>query len=227
MFMQLSDDGQWMWNGTDWVPVGQPAAVQPVLPQPGLTGATFGAPAPVSISMPQMNQPQVVYVQEEKSSSRIIPWIGVGVILLSLFMPYISFSFDDDFSFDISGFEMIGFMGEIAEMASDDSGSSDSDGYDEPGGDDQGLGSDEMTLLIAFFMFGLSPLVFLLSGITSAILLLLKKSTKIMGILHLSYAAIFLFFAILSPSALGISIFSFIGFGFYLGAFSSGALLVK
>ena len=227
--MQLSDDGQWMWNGTDWVPVGQPAAVQPVLPQPGLTGATFGAPAPVSISMPQMNQPQVVYVQEEKSSSRIIPWIGVGVILFSLFMPYISISFGDDFSFDISGFEMIGFMGEIAEMASDDStsGDIDSDGYDEPGGDDQGLGPDEMTLLIAFFMFGLSPLVFLLSGITSGILLLLKKSTKIMGILHLTYAVIFLFFAILSPSELGISIFSFIGFGFYLGAFSSGALLAK
>ena len=221
--MQLSDDGQWMWNGTDWVPVGQSAVVQPVLPQPGLTGATFGAPAPASISMPQMNQPQVVYIQEEKSSSRIIPWIGVGVILLSLFMPYVSILG----IFEISGFEMIGFMGEIADMASDDSGSSDSDGYDEPGGDDQGLGSEEMTLQIAFFMFGLSPLVFLLSGITSAILLLLKKSTKIMGILHLSYAVIFLFFAILSPSLEDISIFSFVGFGFYLGAFSGGAFLAK
>ena len=221
--MQLSDDGQWMWNGTDWVPVGQSAVVQPVLPQPGLTGATFGAPAPASISMPQMNQPQVVYIQEEKSSSRIIPWIGVGVILLSLFMPYVSILG----IFEISGFEMIGFMGEIADMASDDSGSSDSDGYDEPGGDDQGLGSEEMTLLIAFFMFGLSPLVFLLSGITSGILLLMKKSTKIMGILHLSYAVIFLFFAILSPSLEDISIFSFVGFGFYLGAFSGGAFLAK
>ena len=221
--MQLSDDGQWMWNGTDWVPVGQPAVVQPVLPQSGLTGATFGAPAPASISMPQMNQQQVVFVQEEKSSSRVIPWIGVGVILLSLFMPYISILG----IFEISGFEMIGFMGEIAEMASDDSGSSDSDGYDEPGGDDQGLGSEEMTLLIAFFMFGLSPLVFLLSGITSGILLLMNKSTKIMGILHLSYAVIFLFFAILSPSLEDISIFSFVGFGFYLGAFSGGAFLAK
>jgi len=221
--MQLSDDGQWMWNGTDWVPIGQPAVVQPVLPQPGLTGATFGAPAPGSISMPQMNQQQVVFVQEEKSSSRVIPWIGVGVILLSLFMPYISILG----IFEISGFEMIGFMGEIAEMASDDSGSSDSDGYDEPGGDDQGLGSEEMTLLIAFFMFGLSPLVFLLSGITSGILLLMNKSTKIMGILHLSYAVIFLFFAILSPSLEDISIFSFVGFGFYLGAFSGGAFLAK
>ena len=221
--MQLSDDGQWMWNGTDWVPVGQSAVVQPVLPQPGLTGATFGAPAPASISMPQMNQQQVVYVQEEKSSSRVIPWIGVGVILLSLFMPYVSILG----IFEISGFEMIGFMGEIAEMASDDAGSSDSDGYDEPGGDDQGLGSEEMTLLIAFFMFGLSPLVFLLSGITSGILLLMKKSTKIIGILHLSYAVIFLFFAILSPSLEDISIFSFVGFGFYLGAFSGGAFLAK
>ena len=84
-----------------------------------------------------------------------------------------------------------------------------------------------MTLLIAFFMFGLSPLVFLFSGITSGILLLMKKSTKIMGILHLSYAVIFLFFAILSPSLEDISIFSFVGFGFYLGAFSGGAFLAK
>ena len=227
--MQLSDDGQWMWNGTDWVPVGEPAVVQSVVdPTPiGFTGTTVNAPTQVSISMPQMNQPQVVYVQEEKSSSRVIPWIGVGVILLSLFMPYISFSFDDDFSFDISGFEMIGFMGEIAEMASDDSGSSDSDGYDEPGGDDQGLGSDEMTLLIAFFMFGLSPLVFLISGITSAILLMLKKSTKVMGILHMSYVGIFAVFAILSPSLGDLSIFSLIGFGFYIGACSGGALFAK
>ena len=221
--MQLSDDGQFMWNGTDWIPVGQPAVVQPVFSQPDLTGAAFGAPAPASISMSQMNQPQVVYVQEEKSPGRVIPWIGVGVILLSLFMPYVSIlGF-----FEISGFEMIGFMGEIADMASDDTGSSDSDGYDEPGGDDQGLGSEEMTLLIAFFMFGLSPLVFLFSGITSGILLLMKKSTKIMGILHLSYAVIFLFFAILSPSLEDISIFSFVGFGFYLGAFSGGAFLAK
>lgn len=223
--MQLSDDGQWMWNGTDWVPVGQPAVVQSVVdPTPiGFTGTTVNAPTQVSISMPQMNQQQVVYVQEEKSSSRVIPWIGVGVILLSLFMPYVSILG----IFEISGFEMIGFMGEIAEMASDDAGSSDSDGYDEPGGDDQGLGSEEMTLLIAFFMFGLSPLVFLLSGITSGILLLMNKSTKIMGILHLSYAVIFLFFAILSPSLEDISIFSFVGFGFYLGAFSGGAFLAK
>ena len=227
--MQLSDDGQWMWNGTDWVPVGQPAVVQSVVdPTPvGFTGTTVNAPTQVSISMPQMSQQQVVYVQEEKSSSRIIPWIGVGVILFSLFMPYISISFGDDFSFDISGFEMIGFMGEIAEMASDDSGSSDSDGYDEPGGDDQGLGSDEMTLLIAFFMFGLSPLVFLISGITSAILLMLKKSTKVMGILHMSYVGIFAVFAILSPSLGDLSIFSIIGFGFYIGACSGGALFAK
>ena len=227
--MQLSDDGQWMWNGTDWVPVGEPAVVQSVVdPTPiGFTGTTVNAPTQVSISMPQMNQPQVVYVQEEKSSSRIIPWIGVGVILLSLFMPYISFSFDDDFSFDVSGFEMIGILGELAEMASEDTGSSDSDGYDEPGGDDQGLGSDEMTILVATFMFGLSPLVFIVSGITSGILLLMKKSTKIMGILHLSYTVIFLFFAMLTPSLGDLSIFSLIGFGFYLGTFSGGAFLAK
>lgn len=198
-------------------------ATQYAQPQQQPPAQFIQTPQPMMQALP----PQVVYVQEEKSPTKVIPWIGVGVILLSLFMPYFSISFGDDFSFDISGFEMIGFMGEFAEMASDDSGSSDSDGYDEPGGDDQGLGSEEMTLLIAFFMFGLSPLVFLFSGITSGILLLMKKSTKIMGILHLSYAVIFLFFAILSPSLEDISIFSFVGFGFYLGAFSSGAFLAN
>lgn len=214
--MQLSDDGQWMWNGTDWIPAGQPAVVQPL-------GAPFGAPAPASISMPQMNQPQIVYVHEEKSSKKIVPWIGVGLILLSLFMPYLSvLGF-----FEKSGFEMIGIMGEAAEMFSEDTGSSDSDGYDEPGGDDEGLGSDEMTLLISGFMFFFSPLFFILTGVVSGILLLMGKSTKIVGITHLSYFGIFLLFGMLSPSVEDISIFSFVGIGFYLGAFSGGAFLAK
>ena len=214
--MQLSDDGQWMWNGTDWIPAGQPAVVQPL-------GAPFGAPAPASISMPQMNQPQIVYVHEEKSSKKIVPWIGVGLILLSLFLPYLSIlGF-----FEISGFEMIGIMGEASEMFSEDTGSSDSDGYDEPGGDDEGLGSDEMTLLISGFMFFFSPLFFILTSVVSGILLFMGKSTKIVGIIHLSYVGIFLLFGMLSPSVEDISIFSFVGIGFYLGAFSGGAFLAK
>ena len=221
--MQLSDDGQWMWNGTDWVPVGQPAAVQPVLPQPGLTGATFGAPAPVSISMPHMNQPQVVYVQEEKSSKKIIPWIGVAVILLSLIMPYVSF-----FGIvEVSGLEMLGFIGEVAEAASEDSGDGGDGGSGDSSDDDFSLGSEGIALIIAAFVFVFSPLVFLLTSITSAILLLMKKSTKIVGIIHLSYVGIFFVAAILSPSLGELSIFSIIGFGFYLGAFSGGALLAK
>ena len=222
--MQLSDDGQWMWNGTDWIPAGQPAVVQPaaapVLPQPGLTGNTFGAPVPASISMPQMNQPQVVYVQEEKSSKKIIPWIGVAVILLSLIMPYVSF-----FGIvEVSGLEMLGFIGEVAEAASEDSGDS---GSSDSSDDDFSLGSEGMALLIAAFVFVFSPLVFLLTSLSSAVLLLMKKSTKIVGIVHLSYVGIFFIAAILSPSLGDLSIFSVIGFGFYLGAFSGGALLAK
>ena len=225
--MQLSDDGQWMWNGTDWIPAGQPAVVQPaaapVMPQPDLTGATFGAPAPASISMPQMNQPQVVYVQEEKSSKKIIPWIGVAVILLSLIMPYVSF-----FGIvEVSGLEMLGFIGEVAEAASEDSGDGGDGGSGDSSDDDFSLGSEGMALLIAAFVFVFSPLVFLLTSITSAILLLMKKSTKIVGIIHLSYVGIFFVAAILSPSLGELSIFSIIGFGFYLGAFSGGALLAK
>ena len=225
--MQLSDDGQWMWNGTDWIPAGQPAVVQPaaapVMPQPDLTGATFGAPAPASISMPHMNQPQVVYVQEGESSKKIIPWIGVAVILLSLIMPYVSF-----FGIvEVSGLEMLGFIGEVAEAASEDSGDGGDGGSGDSSDDDFSLGSEGMALLIAAFVFVFSPLVFLLTSITSAILLLMKKSTKIVGIIHLSYVGIFFVAAILSPSLGELSIFSIIGFGFYLGAFSGGALLAK
>ncbi len=225
--MQLSDDGQWMWNGTDWIPAGQPAVVQPaaapVMPQPDFTGATFGAPAPASISMPHMNQPQVVYVQEEKSSKKIIPWIGVAVILLSLIMPYVSF-----FGIvEVSGLEMLGFIGEVAEAASEDSGDGGDVGSGDSSDDDFSLGSEGIALIIAAFVFVFSPLVFLLTSITSAILLLMKKSTKIVGIIHLSYVGIFFVAAILSPSLGELSIFSIIGFGFYLGAFSGGALLAK
>ena len=68
--MQLSDDGQWMWNGTEWIPAGQPAVVQSVVdPAPiGFTGTTVNSPTQVSISMPQMNQPQIVYVHDVESS---------------------------------------------------------------------------------------------------------------------------------------------------------------
>ena len=138
-------------------------------------------------------------------------------------MPYVSF-----FGIvEVSGLEMLGFIGEVAEAASEDSGDGGDGGSGDSSDDDFSLGSEGMALLIAAFVFVFSPLVFLLTSITSAILLLMKKSTKIVGIIHLSYVGIFFVAAILSPSLGELSIFSIIGFGFYLGAFSGGALLAK
>ena len=52
--MQLSDDGQWMWNGTDWVPAPQ-QAMAPQIPDP--TPVQFGMSG---MGMAAMNQPQQV-----------------------------------------------------------------------------------------------------------------------------------------------------------------------
>jgi hypothetical protein len=55
----------------------------------------------------------------------------------------------------------------------------------------------------------------------------MKKSPRIMGVIHLSYGVILIILGMLMPSESGISVFDFIGIGFYMGAFSSGFLLAK
>ena len=217
--MQLSDDGQWMWNGTDWVPAPQ-QAMAPQIPDP--TPVQFGMSG---MGMAAMNQPQQVVIMQEKESKKIVPWVGVGLILISLFMPYVSvMGF-----FEVSGFEMIGYVGEVFEAVGDDSGD---DSLGDGGGDiddedDFSLGAEGWALVVAAILFVLSPLFFLITSITSSIILLMGKSPRIVGIVHLAYVAIFMVAALASPSLEGFSIFSIIGFGFYMGAFSSGALLAK
>ena len=60
--MQLSDDGQWMWNGTDWVPAPQ-QAMAPQIPDP--TPVQFGMSG---MGMAAMNQPQQVVIMQENRS---------------------------------------------------------------------------------------------------------------------------------------------------------------
>ena len=212
--MQLSDDGQWMWNGTDWVPAPQ-QAMAPQIPDP--TPVQFGMSG---MGMAAMNQPQQVVIMQEKGSKKIVPWVGVGLIIISLFLPYISFM-----GFGVSGFEIIGYVGEVFEAVGDDSGGDGGGDIDDE--DDFSLGAEGWALVVAAILFVLSPLFFLITSITSSIILLMGKSPRIVGIVHLAYVAIFMVAALASPSLEGFSIFSIIGFGFYMGAFSSGALLAK
>jgi len=168
----------------------------------------------------QPNQ-QIVYVTQEKGSNNALPWIGVVLILVSLFLPYISIE-----GFEVSGFEMMGEVGDIiGEMdGSGDGGSGD-------GGDDADVPMEFMFFGIAAMMVGFGPFIFILSAVISAITLLSGKSPKAMGVLHLSYGVIFLIVAFIGTIDAGIlgswSMYDLTGFGFYMGAFASALLLVK
>jgi len=168
----------------------------------------------------QPNQ-QIVYVTQEKGSNNALPWIGVVLILVSLFLPYISVM-----GFEASGFEMMGEVGDIiGEMdGSGDEGSGD-------GGADADVPMEFMFFGIAAMMVGFGPFIFILSAVISAITLLSGKSPKAMGVLHLSYGVIFLIVAFIGTIDAGIlgswSMYDLTGFGFYMGAFASALLLVK
>ena len=213
---QLSPDGQWMWDGANWVPLNQAPPTQPAqtvinnggFGNPGLNQQTYG------------HTPAVMYVKEEESQSKI-PWIGVGLILVSLFMPYISV-----LGFGISGFELMGLSGELLGAISEDGGEVAEDTDSDDFGD---LGTTGIALAIGVIMFVFSPFLFMLSAIISGIILLMKRSPKVVGIIHLSYTCLFILACIIvgDPADLGITVFSFIGFGFYLGGFGSGLLMIK
>ena len=207
--------------------------------QPGQypTPDQYAQPATQYVQPPQTQQPvqfaqpvqpmmqagpqQIVYVTQEKGSNNALPWIGVVLILVSLFLPYISVM-----GFEASGFEMMGEVGDIiGEMdGSGDEGSGD-------GGADADVPMEFMFFGIALMMVGFGPFIFILSAVISAITLLSGKSPKAMGVLHLSYGVIFLIVAFIGTIDFGIlgswSMYDLTGFGFYMGAFASALLLVK
>ena len=213
---QLSPDGQWMWDGANWVPLNQAPPTQPT--QTVINNGGFGNP--VSNQQTYSHTPAEMYVKEEKSQSKI-PWIGVALILVSLFMPYISV-----LGFGVSGFELMGLSGELLGAISEDGGEVAEDTDSDDFGD---LGTTGIALAIGVIMFVFSPFLFMLSAIISGIILLMKRSPKVVGIIHLSYTCLFILACIIvgDPADLGITVFSFIGFGFYLGGFGSGLLMIK
>ena len=173
-------------------------------------------PAPQMMGAPQ----QVVYVTQGKPKSKV-PWIAVALIIVSLFLPYVSIIGELSYS----GFEV---MGEVGEMMSalDSEGSGDGDSSE----DSADVPTEFVFFGIAMLMVGLSPFVFLISAIVSSIVLASGKSSKVMGILHLGYAIIFLIVAAIGTVDFGLfsfSMYDFAGFGFYVGAFASALFLVE
>ena len=202
--MQLSDDGQWMWDGTQWVPA-QQQPVQPVAQQP----VQPTAQQPIQPMAQVYNQ--TGYMQQEmdlKPDRKIVPWIGVGLIVLSLFLPYISV-----LGFGVSGFEMIGFIGEVSEG---------SDAFSDDGGsEDIGLTFGESMFVLSAILMVFSPIVYLLSALIGGILIATKRSLKIPAIIHLGYFGLLLISATLGTIDIfeeDLSVIGFVGIGFYMGS---------
>ena len=228
--MQLSEDGQWMWNGTEWVPA-QQQPVQPVQPvaQP-MAQAGFGQPV-MQQQVPQMAgqvQPQLqafpqqgmaMVPMEMDTGRKVVPWVGVGLIVISLVLPYISI-----LGFGITGIDMLGYMGEAFEGA--DALSEDGD---DSGGDDMDLGFKGTMFLVAAAMMVFSPLVYLLSAIAGGILIGMNKSPKIPAIIHLGYFGLFIIAASIGTIDIfdeSLSVIGFVGIGFYVGSLAPGLWFV-
>ena len=198
--MQLSEDGQWMWNGTEWVPASTPQAQIIQSPNP----AVFQ---------------QMPIEDDGESERKIVPWIGVALIFFSLLLPYISV-----FGFSISGLDMLGFIGDAADASGDLTG--DSSGS---GGSEASLEFSETMFLIAAAMMVFSPIIYSLSAIIGAVLIATKTSTKILAIIHIGYFVLFILAATLGKIELldeNLSVLGFVGFGFYLGSLAPGLWFV-
>ena len=218
-------------------PIEYTQPVQYTQPGQSPTPDQYAQPATQYVQPPQTQQPvqfaqpvqpmmqpgsqQVVYVTQEKAPNKALPWIGIALILVSLFLPYISFAGES-----VSGFEMMGTVSDIIDQTD-----SSSDGGSGDGGDDVDVPMEIMFFGIAAMMVGFGPFIFILSAVISAITLLSGKSPKAMGVLHLSYGVIFLIVAFIGTIDAGLfgswSMYDLTGFGFYIGAFASALLMVK
>ena len=221
----LSADGEWMWDGDEWIPAPPashiPQQIENHQSVHDITQSSYFKPIQSSHKPSKANyrvsSPQISF------QTSFVPWIGIILIAVSLLLPYLSVMG----LFEMTGFEMMVELGNLfSELVGEDS--SGGDGESGSGsGSDSSLAADELALLIAAIMYLLSPFFFAISAIISAIVLLMKKSPRTMGGIHLTFVIIFMISAFISPTALGISILDFIGIGFYMGAFSSILLMIK
>jgi len=168
------------------------------------------------------------YQDPEKKKAWAVPWIGIAVIVGSLFMPYVSF-----FVFEISGLEMIvlsldGF-GSIDLTDSGDSGGGD-EMFEPAGGDDEMF--EAGPLKVAILMLILSPIFYSLMALLSLFCMLFKRHPVWVGGLHVVYFGIFMICSFISGVDLGIlgsySVHGDLaGMGFFAGGLAGILLMVK
>lgn len=215
--MQLSEDGQWMWNGTEWIPANQPpvsvAQPQPTVVHAPVQQATATISPQTTVFLPNM-------AAVEESKRKVVPWIGVVLIFFSVLMPYVSV-----FGFSVTGLDLLGLIGDAIEASSDLGGESGGGG----GGGDSGFDFGITMFVIAAAMLVLSPIVYVLSAIIACVLIGTKKNTKVLAILHFGYFGLFLIASVLGAVDLlgeDLSVLGFVGIGFYVGSLAPGLWFV-
>ena len=92
--MQLSEDGKWMWNGTEWVPAETaPAPAAPVAPTPAplgvnVTDGVFSGDVhhTTNITNVQQSQIQISEGESGKKSDKFIGVLGIlqGVVIIGI-----------------------------------------------------------------------------------------------------------------------------------------------
>jgi len=167
---------------------------------------------------------QPVVIMPQQKTNLLVPFIGIVIIVVSLFFPYISVLGIVEYT----GLEM---MMEAADLM-DEFSSEETDGS---AGDNTGVGDgseaelslEEWALVLATLMLLASPFVYALIALVSGGVLLTGEDVRWIGVGHMAYSLVFLICAALSPSFLDVSMMDFLGFGFYMGTFAWVLLLVK
>lgn len=173
--------------------------------------------------------PNQIYV--EKSSlivsekpNQTASIIALLAIVVSLFLPYASLGD----GLDATGADIIEGWGELVQVLSelDLADFEDDPGAGSGGGDSgPGLPLRGYLLMVGAFMFMLSPLVFLLSGISGAALARAGTVPRILGFIHLGFfLAMMLMIGIggtLLSEISGENPISFMGVGLWIGGLSS------
>ncbi|RJU82830.1 MAG: hypothetical protein DWB99_03650 [Candidatus Poseidoniales archaeon] len=202
----FSPDGKWMWNGREWIPA------PPEHSPPNIEELESNHKNESVHSIQENSSSEVSQLLPESKISAA-PLIGTVAIFFSLILPYISII---DI-WEYSGLDMIREIVNIFDLDPSNVGNSDNEDV-----------NVSMVYSISIVMFLFSPVVFLLSGFISGLIILGNGSTKTIGVLHGLYTLFFFITVFLykaqNPYA-DFIFFEIVGEGFYLGAFA-GLLLI-
>tara|TARA_X000001036_G_C20316730_1_gene658739 strand:+ start:103 stop:639 length:537 start_codon:yes stop_codon:yes gene_type:complete len=155
----------------------------------------------------------------DKKKAWAVPWIGITIIVGSLFMPYVSI-----IGFEITGVELIELFLEGMQA------SEFADSGDSAGSDDEII--EAGPLLISMMMLALSPLFFSLMALLSLFCMLFAIHPKWIGFLHMVYFGVFMICSFASVVDLGIlgsySVHEDLaGMGFFVGGLAGILLYIE